>query len=201
MTFNRGLYRGLYWAADGTSGGANENASQETQDAGEGGEPQVPETWDAFMEDQPEPVKSLFEGHVQGLRTALDTERGQRKDLEKQLRQISSQLEEGSAAKKQLEELSASLDAATQRVAFYESAPPELVNPKLGWLAAQEIDAFDRRGNVNWDAVKTAFPELFKPAKQPAPPANAGSGSGGGGTPKPFDMNAALREAAGRNRI
>jgi len=162
--------------------------------------PQVPETWDAFMEAQPEPVRELFTNHVSGLKSALVDERDQRKDFERQLRDVAKQLEDGSDAKAQLERLTNEYEEAERRIAFYESAPAELVNHKLGWLAATEMDAFDRRGNVNWDAVKDAYPELFRQPKQAPPPGDAGSGAGGSG-PRTFDMNDAVRAAAGRNRI
>jgi hypothetical protein len=165
----------------------------------EASETQAPESWDAFMEAQPEPVKALFQTHVQGLRTALTTEREERKSLDKRLRDVAKQLEDGSTAKTQLEQLSQQYEETEKRLAFYESAPPELTNAKLAWLAATELDAFDRKGNVNWDAVRQAYPELFKAARQAAPPANAGAGTQG--APQPFSMNDILRQAATRNNL
>ncbi len=171
---------------------------------GQVGQPEqaaAPENWQAWLQGQPEEQRAviarLYEAETQGLKSALRSEREARGGLEKQLREIGKQLDEGSEARKQLEAAASELQAAQQRVAFYENAPGELVNPKLAWLAAQEIGAFDQRGNVNWDAVKQAFPELFKKAVV-AGAVNAGSGNA---APKPFDMNTALREAAGRNRL
>lgn len=181
-------------SAQGQQGAAQGQAGQPEQAA-------APETWQAWLEGQPEEQRAviarLHEAETQGLKSALKSEREARGGLEKQLREIGKQLDEGSEARKQLEAAASELQAAQQRVAFYENAPGDLVNPKLAWLAAQEIGAFDQRGNVNWDAVKQAFPELFKKAVAVSA-VNAGSGNA---APKPFDMNSALREAAGRNRI
>jgi len=184
-------------SGQGETPDVNVDANETPQGSGE--TPQVPETWDAFLEAQPEPVKQLFSQHVQGLKAALSTERDQRRDFEKQLRDVAKQLEDGSEAKAQLEQLSSQYEEAERRLAFYESAPAELVNAKLGWLAVTELDAFDRRGNVNWDAVREAYPELFKSAKSPAPSANAGAGTQG--TQTPFSMNDAVRAAARRNSL
>jgi hypothetical protein len=185
---------------------ADEQVKADEAGVQQAGEPPVaqggkqPESWEAWLQEQPEEtrtlVASLYEAQTQGLRSALRAEREQRGGLEKQLREIGKQLEEGSAARTQLEAMATDYESAQQRVAFYESAPSDLVNPKLAWLAAQELDAFDRRGNVAWDALRKQFPELFK---QKVTSANAGSGAQG--SPKPFDMNDALRDAAGRNRL
>lgn len=163
-------------------------------------ETSVPESWDAYMESQPEPVKALFESHVSGLKSALADERDQRKTFEKELRDVAKQLEDGSDAKAQLERLSQQYEEAERRIAFYETAPADLVSHKLGWLAATELGAFDRRGNVAWDAVKTAYPELFVQPKRTPPPGDAGTGAGNS-APQTFDMNDALRVASRRNQL
>ena len=154
-------------------------------------------TWEAVLEGLPEDVRALYDEHIQGLRSALDAERGQRRDLARQLREATQGLEEGSQARDALESVTARLEAAEQRAAFFEEAArPEIgcTNPRLAYLAAQEIEAFDRRGNPNWDVLKKQFPELFRKTKTPS--ANAGSGADQ--TPKGGDMNAFIRRSAGR---
>ena len=164
------------------------------------GETQAPESWDAYLAAQAEPVKALFEGHVSGLKSALADERDQRKSFEKELRDVAKQLEDGSEAKKQVEQLSKQYDEAERRITFYETAPAELVSHKLGWLAATEMGAFDRRGNVDWDAMKKAYPELFVQPKRTPPPGDAGTGAGNS-APQSFSMNDALRAAARGNQL
>lgn len=154
-------------------------------------------SWEAWLEGQPEDVQGLYEEHTKGLRSALSDERSQRGDLAKQLRDATVKLEEGSEARTSLEKMTAALEGANRRADFYgEAARPEIgcVDSRLAWLAAQEIDAFDRRGDVEWERLKKEFPGLFSKTRVAG---NAGSGtdnhqkdSGG--------MNAMIRQAAGR---
>jgi hypothetical protein len=182
----------------GTEGNQGQQGNGEQGQQGQGqGEGGTPETWEAVLEGLPEDARSLYESHTQGLRSALESERGQRRDLARQLREATEALEEGSDARTQLESLTQAAEAAEQRVAFYEEAAGQGVkNFKLAWLAAQESDAFDRRGNVQWERLQEEFPELFQ-AKQQSAPGNAGAGTNqapGGGA----DMNAIIRRGAGR---
>jgi polyhydroxyalkanoate synthesis regulator phasin len=153
-------------------------------------------TWDAWLAQQPDAVKTLFDEHVKGLKTALDTERAQRSDLAKQLREATQKLEKDSDARKGLEELASKLEIAERRAMFYEEASKpdvQCTNPRLAWLVAQEANLFDRRGMPDWGAIRAAAPELFR---------RVGVGSADGGTgqtgQQQFDMNAAIRRAAGR---
>ncbi len=171
----------------------NQGQGEPGQDGGE-----TPENWEQFLEGQPEGVRTLYEAHTQGLRSALQSEREQRSDLARQLREATGQLEEGSEAREALERLNGQLESAQRRADFYEEAArPEIgcTNPRLAFLGAQEVEAFDRRGNVNWERLKEQFPELFGQSR--TPPANAGSGTGSD-APRDFDINAAIRAATGR---
>jgi len=178
--------------------GKQDTSGQGNNGAGGAGQTgQAAATWETFLQQQPENVKTLFDVHVTGLKSALQSERDQHKDLAKQLREATEKLEKGSDARKELEALGGRLEIAEQRAAFYEdAAKPEIgcVNAKLAWLAAQEIEAFDRRGNVNWESLKKAFPELFRTGGS----GNAGSGTGGTGTPGGSGMNEMIRRAAGK---
>ena len=177
----------------------NENNGQ--GDPGEnqqGGDGTSPESWETWLESQSEEVRALYEEHTSGLRSALQGERQQRSDLARQLREATAALEEGSEARTTLEQVTAELEVTERRAEFYEQATrPEIgcANVRLAYLAAQEIDAFDRRGNVNWERLKEQFPELFKQTRAPA--GNAGTGTqaspGGDG-----GMNAIIRRATGR---
>jgi len=178
--------------ADKNDGNGNENGNQDTDQGNE------TQTWEAFLGAQSDDVKALHEGHVKGLRSALGSERDQRKDLASQLQDAAKKLEKGSEAQKALEEASGKLEAANQRADFYaEASKPEIgcSNAKLAYIAAQEIGAFDSRGNVNWEVLKQQFPELFK--GKPVAKGNAGSGAGQTGGGK-AGMNEFIRAAAGR---
>ena len=52
---------------------------------------ETPESFEKWLVDQPETVKELFDSHIDGLKSALDSERSGRKELEKQLKNLSKQ--------------------------------------------------------------------------------------------------------------
>ena len=191
--------RMMMFEADKGAGGSG--AGNETGDSTSGGATNTkedPQDWDAWLEGQPDAVKKLYGEHTAGLQSALKSERQQRGELSGQLQEASKKLEEGSEAKKLLDEQVSKLEEAEQRAAFYEDAvTPEIgcSNPKLAYLAAKDVGAFDQRGNVNWNALKKQFPELFK--KKTAK-GNAGDGAGGEAPEGGKDMNAFIRQATGR---
>jgi len=172
-----------------------QNDQQGNQGAGSGTQP----TWETVLAALPEEQRGLYDQHVQGLRTALQSERDQHQDLARQLREATQRLEEGSETRQQLEQLTGQIEVANQRADFFEQATqPEIgcSSPRLAWLAAQEVEAFDRRGNVNWAVLKEQFPELFGQGTKKQPPGNAGSGTST--PPAAQGMNAFIRRQAGR---
>jgi len=157
-----------------------------------GGE--TPLTFDSWLEGQGDDIKTLIGDHTSGLKSALQSERDQRTELAKALKDATKGLEEGSQA---LDGLSAKLETHEQQIAFYETATAAgVTNLKLAWLAARGTGAIDKRGNVNIQTLKADYPELFK--KAPVPPGNGGNGTGANGLPSGEDMNAFIRTAAGR---
>lgn len=161
----------------------------------------APQTFDQWLEAQPDDVRSLVGNSVSGLRNALEAERRSRKDIEKQLRDAAKKLDDGSDHRKALEETAARLQATEQQAAFYDQAHAAgVTNLRLAYLAAQEaglIEKDGRSGGVRCDfaAMQKQFPELFG-AKDRLPAGNAGSGTG---TRSPgADMNALIRQAAGK---
>ena len=167
----------------------NTNDQEDPQTSGE-----MP-TWDQVLAGLPNDQRALYDQHIHGLQSALSSERTQHKDLAKQLRDATSQLEAGSQARELADKLAKQLEEAEQRASFAEAAIPQgIKNPRLAYLAAQEIGAFDGRGNVNWDSLKGQFPELF--TQQRSAQSNAGSG-----TQQPpgqgFDMDRLIRKEAG----
>lgn len=176
--------------------GAGASGNTPENEGGEGGGEQQATTWEEVLATLPEAQRTMYTEHTRGLRSALDSERGQRKDLSKQLRDATEQLEAGSAARDALEKLQTSLDEAERRADFAEDAVKQgVTNPRLAWMAAQQIEAFDRRGNADWDALKTAFPELFR--KPIVASANAGAGTDTR-PPAGASMNQLIRQAAGK---
>jgi len=152
-------------------------------------------TFDGWIGTQDETVQQLIDGHVNGLKSALTTERNQRKELAKALKEATKELEKGTDARSRLEEISGQLEAAEKRLSFAEAMAGQVTNVKLAWLAAQEIGAVDQTGAVNMESLKANYPELF--VKKTVPAGNAGDGAGGS-RPGPKDMNSFIRTAAGR---
>jgi hypothetical protein len=145
-------------------------------------------TFDAWLAQQPDPIKGLVTEHTQGLRSALDTERQQRKDLAKQIKELAGKQAADSDAAKQLGELSASLEAAQKRADFYEAATAAgCIKLKPAYLVAQA-------DNLTIEQVKAQYPELFAAPRHTS--THAGNGTGQP-PPSSVDMNQAIRRAAG----
>lgn len=169
----------------------DEAQTQEPQD-------EAPFDFDNWLGEQPDHVRKGYEGKTQGLHSALERERQERKEISKQLKELLPKAEKGSEAEKALGEMSTRLEQANQRAAFVEEAiRPEIGcrNPKAAFLVAQADGLFKRSGEPDWTAIKQAAPELFGSTK--APPGNGGNGrespparTGG--------MNEFIRAATGR---
>lgn len=155
-------------------------------------------TFESWYKAQAADVQGMVDDHVDGLRSALNTERSERKAQEKRLKEIQKQADEGGDVKVQLQQLSDEMSAATARAAFFEAAhAAEVRNLRLAWLAANDAGLVDKRtGAVDFAELRKAAPELFV-TKVP-PPANAGSGARQDGVAKP-GMNEFLRAATGRS--
>lgn len=182
---------------EATNAGQPTAEQQQQQDAGQ--QQDTPQSFDEWLKGQPEAITKLYEGHTDGLRSALQKERDNNKTLTKQLKDLGGKLEEGSEARKALDGITEKLEAEQGRADFYEEAVKQgVVDLKLAWLAIQaDADELVRRGRVDFVALKEQHPNLFA-QQQPASRGNAGAGAGQepGGTK---DMNNYIRQAAGRN--
>jgi len=153
-------------------------------------------TFDGWLGEQPDEVKALLDGHTKGLKSALESERGSRKDLEKQVRDLAAKAEKDSDAQKELAGIADQLGEADRKADFYEVAHSAGVTSlKLAYVIAVQDEMFDRRGQVNFDTMKQSYPELF--GKVATPPGNAGAGTDTQPSPAK-DMNRYIRAAAGR---
>lgn len=165
-------------------------------------EGEKPQTFEGWLETQPEDVKALYTSHTEGLRNTVKATRDERDDLKKQLKDLGKTLEEGSAAKKTVDEMSAKLDEATRKAEFFEAAAKpgvELLDAGVAWLVVQTDSKFmDSRGNVKFDVLKEQHPALFgKPA---VPPSHAGAGRDGDNQNLATkSMDNFIRSAAGKS--
>lgn len=157
----------------------------------------TPQSFEDWLKDQPDAIKSLYGTHTSGLRSALQKERDDNKALTKQLKELGGKLEEGSEARKAIDDITQKLEVESSRADFYEEAAGKgVADLKLAWLAIQAEEDLSHRGKVDFDALKERHPQLFT-QQPPIPRGNAGSGAGqhpGGGS----DMNTLIRKAAGR---
>jgi hypothetical protein len=154
-------------------------------------------TFDGWYGKLPEEQKALIETHTKGLKSALESERGSRKDLEKQIRDLAGKAEKGSEAQTQLTRLADDLQKADTRADFYEAAHAAGVkNLKLAYQVAQIDEMFDKHGRVNFNVMKESYPELF--AGNPTLP-RGDAGSGTQSKPKTgASMNDFIRKSAGK---
>lgn len=169
------------------TGAENVDASGETAGA---------QTYDAWYAALDASAKSLVDGHVQGLRTALSAERQQRGELAKNVRDLAKKAEAGSDMEKTLTEVSRRLAQAERRAEFFEGAArPEIgcTNVRLAFLLAEAEDAFDKQGRPDWEFLRKSAPELFR-----RPGVGSVDGGAGATSPARLDMNTMIRRAAGR---
>ncbi len=156
---------------------------------------ETPINFESWIETQPDEVKALLDGHIKGLKTALDSEREARRSFEKQVRELAAKAEQGSEAQKQLIAMADQVQALTRQQTFYDEAHARGVNNlKLAYLAAQNDGLMDEQGRVDWERLKKSYPQLFGATGGP-PQGNAGSGM-----QKPSgltSMNTIIRRAAG----
>lgn len=176
--------------------------TQNQQSTTQGSENQF--VYDEWFKGLDEATQKGLSGHfdetTKGLKSALESERASVRELNKQLKELTSKAEKGSELERQLTEISGRLTESEQRAAFYDAAVAAgCVNPRLAYLAAKDGGLFLQNGQPNIEAVKQAHPQLFE---KPVTGAGGGAGSGtnqnanqGQGTNAA--INAALRHAAG----
>lgn len=191
------LEKGLFWEADGSGGSGAENGEGEDREGGDGATEENALNYKSWFSEQPKEIQTLITDEHSGLHNALSSEREARKNAEKELRRVAGELEEGSKAREELEQTADTLAELETRAEFYEEAHAAgIVDLKLAYLVAREENLIDRKGRVDFDVMKENHPTLFTVKK--SPPGNAGEGAGGDVSGRVRDMNAAIRQAAGR---
>jgi len=157
----------------------------------------TPETFEAFLEGQPEKIKALYTSHSEALLNTVKATREERDNFKKQIKELAKGQAEGSEAKSQLEQMAAQLEKTERRAAFLEEAMNPAVqckNARAAFLLAEAENLFDKKGNPDWAAIKREAPELFG-----VPTANANAGNGTQEKPTPHQtMNDFIRSKAGK---
>ncbi len=183
---------------NGGNGGNGGNSGANKGGGNNDGKQTAPPNFDEWLKGQPNEIKTLLDGHTKGLKSALDSEREARKDLEKQVRDLAGKAEKGSEAQTELTKLADKISESDRRADFFEAAHAAgISNLKLAYTVAVTDEMFDRRGSVNFEMMKQSYPELFAGAAKP-PSGNAGAGRTNN-QPPASGMNAFIRKAAGRD--
>ncbi len=152
--------------------------------------------FNTWIDEQDDDVKAMVAGHVDGLKSALDSERDARKRLATDLKTaVSSSANDGEMRSK-LEKMTTDLAGATGRADFFAAGHKEgVTNLSLAYLAAQE-GGFIGDDGADFKQLKGQYPELF--SEQKRVPGNAGDGMNGGGPPDGKEsMDSLIRQQAG----
>ena len=180
-------------AQGGATGGQNGQA-------GTAGAQSQPVAFDEWIQEQEAAVQTAYNEHVKGLRNTVQATRQERDGLSQQLAQLQAALGKNpEEAKRLIEQMTHDLETANRRAAFVEEAVRAEIgctNPKAAYAMALTDNLFDRRGNPDWTAIKSAAPELFG-GRSGIPAGNAGAGTGQ--APQAGGMNEYIRRAAGRS--
>ena len=166
--------------------GATPAAKGATPDA-ENQQGVTPVDFDSWLGGQDEAVKGLVNGRLTNLASALETERNDRKELQRQLTSL-QKIGNPTELKSELEKVQASLTAQEERNAFNEAAHAQgVTNLRLAYLAAKDAQLLGKK--TLWDDLKGANPELFRKTVAPT-----GAGNGSGARPSAaLTMNELLR--------
>ena len=148
---------------DGGDGGGDKGDPDPTKDKGKGGKGDpTPPTYETLYSGLDATSRDLIDGNIEGLQGALKTEREARTQAETDLREVADELDKGSDAQKKVLQLADDVAANTKRADFYEDANTAGVsNIKLAYHIATTEDMFDKRGNIDFEALKKDYPELF----------------------------------------
>ncbi len=161
----------------GGGSGEGEGDPDPTKSKGGKGDP-TPLTYETLYSGLDATSRDLVDGNIEGLQGALKTERDARTKAEEDLRDVADKLEKGSEAQKEVLRLADDVAANTKRADFYEDANTAGVsNIKLAFHIATTEDMFDKRGNIDFEALKKDYPELFV-NKGRKPEGGAGDGLG-----------------------
>lgn len=208
--FRLSQYGMMRWQAqnDGGQGsGGTSNDDSNTDDKGkgkeEGSDSQSFATFDAWyqsLDDNGKKLAGPAKEHFDRLHQTVRTVREERDDFQKQLKQATNKLKEGSEERVTLEQLSAELDKARQRADFYEEAPSHnCLNPKAAYALAVSSDLIDvKKGTINWADLQKEAPELFGDGKKKKLPKQGAAGNGTGSERATgHTMNDWIRASAG----
>jgi len=158
-------------------------------------------SFDEYLSKADPKIVELYNGHVSGLKTALERERDDRRKLSEQVKSLLPKAEEGSELQGKLAETVKLLEQTEQRFVeeqrranFAEQAiRPEVgcTNVKAAYALAVSENLFTKDGSPAWTELKRLAPELFKSGM------NSKTNAGNSKSVITSDINSAIRRAAG----
>jgi len=163
---------------------------------GERNEGETPKDFEAWLAQQPDDVREMYERHISGLKSALEREREAHRTLEKQLKRISKGEEVPEAIRTQLEALEQQVSAARRRADFVAQAAQRGAKyPKL-LLAAVDLNGIESLEDDNlWHGLAEQYPDLFSSKPQVQSTGDAGAGEK---PPEAPSVDRFIRTLAGR---
>lgn len=197
-----GSGQGAGGGAAGQAGQGQDGQGQQGAAQGQGqqqGQGQAGQSFDfvAWMAAQPAEVRAGFDQHEAGLRNALASERTAAQAAADQLREAKKG--QSAEVQAQLEALAQERDSAVRRAEFMAAAQQSgCRNIDAAWHIAAGLEAFDKAGKPQLEAVKAAAPELW--AGPQGASTHAGQGTGAQ-PPQAQTVDDAIRQAAGRRRL
>lgn len=160
-----------------------------------------PTSFEEWLKGQSQQVRDWIDGHVTGLKNALQSQKDANASLRAKLQSVSEDSKKD--AEGRIAAMQAELAAERQRNTFNEGAAKlGIKNSKLAFIAAKEAGLLHEDGTLKEDKFKEQFPELLgvtEPIKKPV----TGAGAGAGEVKPVGDMNwnDAVRASAGRPPI
>jgi len=172
-----------------------DQTNQNAQDGANQNNQATNETFDTWLEKADPKVKSMYEQHTSGLLNTVKATREERDAVKVQIKELAAKADKGSELEKSLTETMTKLEATERRANFVEEAVKPGIdcrNIKAAYALAVTLDAFDKKGNPQWDALKKEAPELFGKIN----PSTHG-GNGDGNNVVTASMNDFIRRSAG----
>lgn len=138
--------------------------------------------FDVWLNEQSEDVQGMIAKQTAGLSSALESERGLRRQLAKDLKTAVKNSGADSGMRSQLEKMTADLSMATSRADFFaQGHTAGIANLPLGYLAAKESGLIGEDGGADFEQMKAVYPELFgSAAPETIVLGNGGNGRDGG---------------------
>lgn len=162
------------------------DAQSQTQKP-DGGTPTA-STFDDFAKSLTDDQRKVIDAHygetTKGLKTALEKEREAGKELEKRLKEIEGKAGKDTELAQELAKVQAELASTMREKQFIVEAPTKNVNNvTAAYKLAVADNLIDAKGNIDWEALQKAYPELFAKPQVPTPP-NTNAADMGKQTPK-----------------